>query len=267
MVEIVLEDLQPEIFGYILGELYGVPQTDIPNEHVVGVLLAAGRFLLEPLRMRCVQQLVVSMDRETVWQLFSEVVPLVAVDSMADPAAAALETACACFLINELALTAPVRPALRPPEPPNRAERRARDDGVVVEGLAGGLVGAAAAAAAITEEAQAIADRRAWEELVADEEKRVLTAEGDARKTVAWFAEQLTGAEGEGRRATDGMAPWTGELPAEKLAEMVAGLQRSIGGMLNTRMNPISARDAIVKEMADRLAAADAAAAAAGADP
>jgi hypothetical protein len=211
LVEIVLDDLEPEIFGYVLRELYGVPQTDIPNEHIVGVLLAANRFLLETLRMTCVRQLVEGMDRSTVMQLFSEVVPMVGGGS----AAAALEDACACFLIDELALTAPAQPVLLPKPPPTRSERRAAATAAGVSAAAAAAPASASAAAAsaeasaVADEAQAIVDRHSWEELVHAEAERVNAAETSARSTVVWLAAQLGGAVDASASASGGNSDTT----------------------------------------------------------
>ena len=235
LVEIVLEDLEPEIFGYILRELYGVPQLNIPNEHIVGVLVAAGRFLLQPLRMRCVRQLVRDMDNDTVWQLFTEVVPLVCGGGASegaearDPAAAALEGACAFHILEQLARTRPVLPVVLPPPPPTHAERRASGAAAAAAAVAAGDAVAAAAVSA-AEEAQAILDRVAWESLAAAEGERVKTAEATKDGRLRWFAAQL----GVGPTPdADAAVPL---LPTEKLAQLGSKLDRSVGWLLETSL-------------------------------
>ena len=213
MVEIVLEGLDPEIFGYVLRELYGVRQTDIPNEHIVGVLLAANRFLLDTLCMSCARQLVDSMDRDTVMELFSEVVPMIG----GGAAAVALEDACACFLIEELSRTAPARPALvlRPP---------------ATHGNHLGPPPPADADSTIMAEVQAAA-WRSWEDLIQSEAQRVASAESDAQDTATWLATRVE----ESLRPTENAQH--GSVGRVRLSEMVAGLERAVGRILEARLN------------------------------
>lgn len=215
MVEIVLEGLDPEIFGYVLRELYGVRQTDIPNEHIVGVLLAANRFLLETLRMSCVRQLVDSMDRDTVMELFSEVVPMVG----GGAAAAALEDACACFLIEELSRTAPARPALVLRPPATRSNHLV--PAPPAEADADPTIMAAGQAAAW----------RSWEDLIQAEAQRLASAESDAQVTATWLAMRVE----DTLRTTENAQP--GCAGRVRLEDMVAGLERAVGRILEARLN------------------------------
>lgn len=226
MVEIVLDDLEPEIFGYVLRDLYGVRQTDIPNEHIVGVLLAANRFLLETLRMSCVRQLVECMDKHTVMQLFSEVVPMVG----GGTAAAALENACACFLIDELSRTAPVRPAVAMKPPSDRSNRLAQ----VAEAAAGSTTAGAA---------NQISARRSWEELMQAETQRVTTAERSAQFTAMWLEMHVDASE----NSTTKVQP---NLPQRvRLADMITGIERSVGRLLAERLNsPAPSSGAVGRE-------------------
>ena len=70
----------------------------IQENLLLGVMLAADRFLLDSLRMRCARQLVRGLSRSTVWPLISELPQIL---SPGDPGATAVAHGCAVFLLDQ----------------------------------------------------------------------------------------------------------------------------------------------------------------------